>query len=102
MEQQLGEIPGHLQDFLEPGQQLRRARLLSQSRQFFKEDSFNYSAQSASSASISRHRISISALLQRDLRRSLLLAQFLDAGFEPCDVFLRPRERKLTKFKGLR
>src|SRR3984893_5653660 len=63
-------------------------------------DRFNYSA--ASSASLSRHRISISALLQRDLCRTLRLPQFLDARFEPCDVFACPREGKLTKLKGLR
>ena len=55
-----------------------------------------------SSASINRHRISISALLKRDLRRSLHLTQFFYAGLEPSDVFVGPRERKFTKFKGLR
>src|SRR5436190_1422957 len=39
----------------------------------------------------------LSALLQRDLRHSLLLTQVLDAGLEPRDVFICPRERKLTK-----
>ncbi len=65
-------------------------------------DRFNYSAPSASSASLSRHMVRISTLLQRDLCRTLRLPQFLDARFEPCDVFVCPREGKLTKFKGLR
>ena len=65
-------------------------------------DRFNYSAPSTSSASLSRHMVRISTLLQRDLCRTLRLPQFLDARFEPCDVFVCPREGKLTKFKGLR
>src|SRR5713226_7308978 len=81
--------------------QPRRARLLSQSRQFLKDYSLEYSALSASSASLSRHRIRVAAFLQFGLCRSLLLTQFLDAGFEACDVLVCPWERKLTKFKGL-
>src|SRR5260370_31342594 len=65
-------------------------------------DRFDYSAPSASSVSLSRHMVRISTLLQRDLCRTLRLPQFLDARFEPCDVFVCPREGKLTKFKGLR